>query len=146
MIKNIVVQNFLLKTIEDLRNQLFDADQKIHILETELDMKRINESNRKDLIHRLHENDLQFSSVRDSVNSLRSMGRESDFRHRPSSTQLPRKVRSVTSVNTCGDRESRHERKISTLPRGRLVTEVEETLTISRRTSITNGIPTGIGL
>lgn len=110
-------------------------------------MKRINE------IHAvsLRDKEPQYSLVRDSISSLRSIGHESDIR-KPGSTQLQRKVQSVSSVNTCGEREKfgdkwryGNERKIATLPRGH-VTEIEETLMISRRTSISNGLPTEIGL
>lgn len=108
-------------------------------------MKRINEAQTKDFAISLRNKEPSYPSIRDSVSSLRSIGRESDVRYKPSSTQLQRKIHSVTSVNTCGDRELRNgnERKIATLPRGH-VTEIEETLMISRRTSI-NGIPADIG-
>lgn len=141
------MQNLLQKTIEDLRNQLFDAEQKIHLLETELDMKKVNENNSKDLIFTLRDKEPQYASIRDSITSLRSLGRESDVRYRSNSTQIPRKVYSVTSVNTYVDREmnAKSDRKISTLPRTQQVTEIEETVTVSRRTSIANEIPTGIG-
>lgn len=132
--------------MEDLRNQLFDAEEKIHLLETELDMKKINEGRMQDCIMTLRDREPHYATIRDSVTSLRSTGHESDHWHRPSSIQLPRKVHSVVSINTCEDREmrSRNDRKIATLPRGQ-VTEIEETVMISRRTSINNGIPTGIG-
>lgn len=109
-------------------------------------MKRINEAHPKDFVVSLRNKEPPYPSIRDSVSSLRSTGREKDVRYRPSSTQLQRKVHSVTSVNICGDRELRNgnDRKIATLPRGH-VTEIEEALIISRRTSISNGIPADIG-
>lgn len=90
--------------------------------------------------------DSQHHSIRDSVTSLRSLGRENEIKLRPDSINLPRKVQSVTSMNCYGERDVRHryDRKIATLPRGN-VAEIEETITISRRTSINGGIPTGIG-
>lgn len=141
-----MLQNFLQKTVEELRHQLFEAEQKIHLLQTELDMKEINESHSKDFAISVRPNEHQYPSMRDSISSVRSVGYEVDFRLRSSSTQLPRKVRSVTSVNAYEDREMKNgnDRKIATLPRGQ-VKEIEETITISKRTSISNAITPDIG-
>lgn len=122
-----MLQNFLQKTIEELRRQLFEAEQKIHLLETELDMKKFSEAHSKEFAVSVRHNENQYPSVRDSICSVKSVAYEVDLKYRPSSTQLQRKVQSVTSVNTYEDREINigNVRKMVTLPRGH-VNEIEE--------------------
>lgn len=80
--------------------------------------------------------------------SKREAERSSDMSHmaaskisrsQPDFNQLAKKVK-TTTMQVTGQRS---ERKTSTLPRSNFA-EVEETVTISRRTSI-NGVPSSIG-
>uniref|UniRef100_A0A6P7GXL4 Uncharacterized protein PFB0145c-like n=1 Tax=Diabrotica virgifera virgifera TaxID=50390 RepID=A0A6P7GXL4_DIAVI len=123
------------KTIEDLRNDLFEAQQKLHMLETERDMLRINEAQMNRNVQASRESLRSIpdarDSIRSSVTSLRSIG----TKNRMETVQMVQRGKSTsTSVLPRQNREV--ERKTVTLPRR--VAELQETVTISRRTSLTN--------
>lgn len=86
------------------------------------------------------------SSVRDSISSLRSVGNEKEIRNKPNCGSLIRKDQSVSSGNLPHEKDLllRNDRQRTTSTRG-CVAEIEETVTISRRTSI-NGVPASIGM
>ncbi|CAH1116630.1 unnamed protein product [Phaedon cochleariae] len=133
--------------VKDLRSELFEAEQKIHMLETERDMMRIRESTSQRNVHSSRESlqslrgkEKPRDSVRSSITSLRS----TDIRSRPNSEQIIRKVKSVSTMQPTHREKGNviNDRKTTMLPPPN-VTEIEETITFSRRTSI-NGIPTNI--
>nr|CAI5848925.1 unnamed protein product [Callosobruchus analis] len=130
---------FLQRTVEDLRQSLAEAEERVQLLETELEMFKIKEvqmqkvSFSRDSIRSAK--DLQLECIRPS-GSLQSLGRESKVMPAPNSTQMSRKVKSVATMQSVSDRGTRcmQDRKITTLPRSRV--DIEETVTVSRRTSI----------
>lgn len=75
-------------------------------------------------------------------NGLSIVSHTADFKNTRAqdSNQLTRRAKSSTTIQVAGQKG---ERKMATLPRSNF-TEVEETITISRRTSI-NGVPSSIG-
>ncbi|KAJ8934122.1 hypothetical protein NQ314_013581 [Rhamnusium bicolor] len=140
---------YLQKIIEDLRSELFEAEQKIHLLETERDMLRMKEARSQQTVYSSRESlrslkgkDAECDSVHNSVTSLKSTGRDNRVTNSLNPNQLTRRVKSTTTIHP-PVHKSINDRKICTLPRSN-VTEVEETITISKRTSI-NGVPSSIG-
>nr|CAH7761584.1 unnamed protein product [Callosobruchus chinensis] len=110
------------------------------LLETELEMFKIKEAQMQKVTFFSRDSirsakDLQLDSMRPS-GSVQSLGRESRVMPAPNSTQMSRKVKSVSTMQSVSDRGTRciQERKITTLPRSRV--DIEETVTVSRRTSI----------
>ncbi|VEN41750.1 unnamed protein product [Callosobruchus maculatus] len=131
---------FLQRTVEDLRQSLAEAEERVQLLETELDMFKIKEAQMQKVTFSSRDSirsakDLHLDSMRPS-GSLQSLGRESKVMPAPNSTQMSRKVKSVSTMQSVSDRGTRciQERKITTLPRSRV--DIEETVTVSRRTSI----------
>ncbi|KAL3285957.1 hypothetical protein HHI36_000472 [Cryptolaemus montrouzieri] len=136
----------LLKMIEQLKGDLFEAEQKVQLLEMEREILKRNQDQSSNShttresfsAFRLHDSDTR--SLRDfSSSSISSMatsakpksntGKLMEFKH-------PSKV-NPSSLDT---RKQYDERRVSTLPRtGTVIEEV----TISRRTSI--GVPDSIG-
>lgn len=87
-----------LKTIEDLRSDLSETERKAHLLETKLEMQKINESKSQRSIQQskqsltsLRSRHEQSESVRGSLTSLRSFGRDNDMKTRKESMQLVKK-------------------------------------------------------
>ncbi|CAH1987154.1 unnamed protein product [Acanthoscelides obtectus] len=131
---------FLHRTVEDLRQSLAEAEEKVQLLETELEMFKIKEAQMQKVTFASRDsirsvNDLPLDSIRPS-GSLQSLGRGDRMMPAPSSTQLSRKVKSAAIMQSVSQKVTNNvqDRKLSTLPRARV--DIEETVTVSRRTSI----------